>query len=287
MISSLKRLAGNTLEIEVTIPWKDITETYQKILSLLLEQIELPGFRKGRAPRDQAIKHVDQTKVYEEVLKDMVPRIYADVVREQQIKPIISPKVEVLEAAENKDWKLKIGTCEKPIIKLGDYAKDVSQLKMGKQTKILVPGQKDDEKSKEATLGEILETIYKAVTVEISPLMVETEANRLLSNLLSELQKLGLNVDDYLKSQGKTSENLRHEYEEQAKKTLALEFALEEIAETEKLTVDDKEIDQFIARAKTEAEKAELSKNKYYIASLLRRQKTITHLSKPAVITTV
>lgn len=286
MISSLKRLPGNTLELEVTVPWADIKTTYERIFAELLKKIELPGFRTGKAPRETAAKHIDQAKVYEEVLKDKVPKLYADVVREQQIKPIISPKVEVLEAASEKDWKLKITTCEKPAIDLGNYTQEIAKVKTAKQRKIVLPGQKEDGKDKEVTLGEILEAVYKTVKVEVSPLLVETETNRLLSNLLNELQKLGLNVDDYLKAQGKTSETLRQEYEEQARKTLALEFALEEIAEKEHVTIENSEIDEFINKAKTDAEKAELAKNRYYLGSLLRRQKTLTQLTKTSVITT-
>lgn len=285
MVSSLKRLPGNTLEIGVTVAWKDIQETYTKIYNQLLAQIELPGFRKGKAPQEAAEKHIDQAKVYEEVLKELIPRIYTDVIREQQIKPIISPKVEVLEADRGKDWKLKIQTCEKPQVLLGEYTQEIAKLKAAKQRRIVLPGQKEDKSAKEPSLGEILEAIYKTVKVEVSPLMVETEANRLLANLLTELQKLGLSVDDYLKAQGKTSDVLRAEYDEQARKTLSLEFALEEIADRERITVENHEIDDFIKSAKTDAEITELAKNKYYLGSLIRRQKTLTRLQTPAILT--
>ena len=156
------------------------------------------------------------------------------------------------------------------------------------EAKSVLPKVQAAEEKKETgpTVAEVLETLYKAVIVDIAPVIIENEVNRMLSSLLNETQKLGLTVDSYLQTQQKTKESLRTEYEAQAKKTLALEFALEEIAEQEKVTVSETEIDEVVKNAKTESEKSELGKQKYYLASLLRRQKTLNSLLTPAVVTT-
>lgn len=287
MNSSLKRLPGNTLEITVTVPWFQIESIYTKIFAAVLAEIELPGFRKGKAPHEIASKHVSKTHVFEEVLKEIVPHIYADLVKEHEIKPIISPKVEVLEANENIDWKLLVKTCEKPTINLGSYRTAIDKLKADKGTKIWLQGEKKEtaEKKEDVKLAELLEVLNQEIKVDLSELLLETETNRLLSNLVQELQKLGLTVEQYLQSQGKTSETLREEYSKQARKTLSLEFALEEIAEKERITVEPAEIQAFINQAKTDAEKKQLEREQYYIGSLLRRQKTLNSLLKPSLVT--
>lgn len=286
MTADYKRLPGNTIELHITFPWSEIKTVYDRIFALVLAEVELPGFRKGKAPKELAVKQVNPTKIYEEVLKEMVPYAYAQAVKQHNLQPIISPKVEVLEASENKDWKLKVSTCEKPHISLGNYKQAVTKIKQSKKTKIWTPGSPKEEPNKdELTLGEVLDAIASEIKVELSELILEQEVNRLLSNLINETQKLGLTVEQYLQSQGKTNEQLRRDYKSQAQKTLSLEFALEEIAEVEKITVEPSEIESVIANAKDPQEKKTLESERYYIGSLLRRQKALASLMQSEITT--
>lgn len=283
MVATCQRLPNNTLEIRATIPWTEVESTFDKIFLELAKQIELPGFRKGMAPKDLTQKHIDKKKVVEETLKEVIPRAYSDSIKELDLHPIITPQIEALEANIGKDWQILILTCEKPAVKLGNYRQAIQNLKKSKQPVIWVPGKKTDEKTNEPTIGELLDTLYQEVTVEVADILIKQETNRLLSNTYSELQKLGLTVDEYLKSQGKTSDQLREEYTKQARKTLTLEFALEEIADKEHVTIDNTEIDEVVQKAKSEAEKQALTKERYFLGSLLRRQKTLSTLLKQTV----
>lgn len=287
MIVALNRQVGNTLEFTITIAWQDITKTYDKIVNKLISEIEIKGFRKGKAPRDLAEKQIDKSKVYEEVVRELIPKAYSDAVSQHGVKPILTPKVELVEAKEDKDWQIKIQTCEKPIVKLGKYREMISKLITEKKGKIWLPGEtkKEEKKDEDANIAEVLDALYKEIEVELSPLMLEEEVNRMLSNLINETQKLGITVEDYLRAQSKTKEILTAEYQNQAKKTLALEFALEEIADKEKIAVEDSEVETIIKNAKNENERKQLSSQRYYLASLLRRQKTIKSLLTPKIVT--
>ena len=60
---------------------------------------------------------------------------------------------------------------------------------------------------------------------------------------------------------------------------MTLEFALEEIGDKEHVSVSDEELDDLINKtAKTDTEKQNLQNQRYYLASVLRRQKIIDHL---------
>lgn len=286
MITALSRSTGNTVELTITIPWTLVQTSFNKIFDHLLGEVEVAGFRKGKAPRNLAEKQIDRSKVYEEVIRELVPQVYADALKEHNLKPIIAPKVELVHAEENKDWQIKITTCEKPEMKLGNYKEAVHAAQEGKTNKIWVPGQdkSKDKKEEELTVGEVLDALLKVIDVELSPIMIEQEVNRMLSNLINETQKLGLTIDQYVAAQGKSIELLKKEYAEDARKSLGLEFALEEIAEQEKVTVDDKEIEEVIKNAKTPQEQKVMSERRYYITSLLRRQKTIGALLQSRVI---
>ena len=49
MTSTIKRLTGNTIEITLLLSWPEIKAVYDRIFALLLSEVELPGFRKGKA----------------------------------------------------------------------------------------------------------------------------------------------------------------------------------------------------------------------------------------------
>ncbi len=279
MKSVINKLPDATVEITVTIPWSTIQEHYRHVVDEAVAQAELAGFRKGKAPRELVEKNLDKTKLYEDVIRHIVPQAYNTAITEHTLKPLVTPTVELKEATEGKDWVLLMRTCERPKIVIGDYKKAVAEVKAGKTKKLWVPGQdsKQDKPGESAkpTLDELLSAIANVVTVTLPKLLVDTQVNRLLSDLLDQTKKLGLSVDQYLASTGRTADSVRAEYEKQARQTLIMEFALEEIADKEGVIVNDDDVDKLIATGKTDEERKALSSQRYYLSSLLRRQKTI------------
>src|SRR5258706_15102316 len=119
MTSTIQRLPDGTIELTITIPWVDVTKTYEHVIEHMVEEAELPGFRKGKAPRELVEKSIEKTKVYEEALKTLIPKNYNDAITQQKIKPIVNPKIELKDASEGKDWVFRALTCEKPTVALG------------------------------------------------------------------------------------------------------------------------------------------------------------------------
>ncbi|MBI1864081.1 hypothetical protein HYS03_02630, partial [Candidatus Woesebacteria bacterium] len=88
--------------------------------------------------------------------------------------------------------------------------------------------------------------LLETTKVNIPKVLVEEEVNARLSNLLSRIEKLGLSLETYLSSIGKTADTLRAEYEKQAKDTITLELTLNKIAQTENIKVTEAQIDETI-----------------------------------------
>ncbi len=283
MADTINRLKDNTIEMTLTIPWDRVRTSYDAAVDKAVAQSELPGFRKGKAPKKLVEEKLDKTKVYEDVLQELIPQVYNEAVKKNNFTPIVTPRVELKDAKEGQDWVVRIMTCEKPEVKLGDYKKAVKELKSAKHKKVWVPGAdepaKDDKKEQGPSMSEVLEAVYKTIDVTIPSILTEHQVNRMLSDLIEQTRKLGLTVEQYLSSTGKTSEGIRAEYEEEAKRTLALEFAIEKIADADGVLVSDDDIDKIIKSGKTDKEKKSLEADRYYIASVLRRQKTLEHLA--------
>ena len=95
---------------------------------------------------------------------------------------------------------------------------------------------------------------------------------------MDQTKKLGLTVEQYLSSTGKTADSVRAEYKTLASKNLTLEFALEAISEKEQVVATDEEVTKIIQGAKTEEERKNMEAQRYYLTSLIRRQKTLDRL---------
>jgi len=272
MKSLIKKQPDNTIELTVIIPAEEIKAVRNEIIEAFGKETEIPGFRKGMAPKDVLEKQIDPDRVREEILKKLLPKTYVEAVKEHGIKPIINPKIHVNKLDQDKDWEYTALICEAPTISLDGYKEKIKSLTV--KSKIIVPGTQPQP----VNFDEVAKLILETASMEIPHILVEEEVDRLLSQTLDEVKKLGLTLDQYLASTKRTVEDLRLEYAQKAANDLKLEFALQKIAEEENINIEEKEIDEAIAKAQSEAEKQNLQANRHLLSVILRQQKTLDFL---------
>lgn len=272
MASTIKKGEDGSITLTVTIPQAEVKKTEDLIIDEYVKNAELPGFRKGKAPRKVVEKNLNREKIKEEVLRKLLPQHYITAVTENKINPIMNPKIHVKKLEDDKDWEFDAITCETPDIDLNGYKENIK--KITAKSKIIIPNKENPPINFDEIVGELL----KSVKMNIPKVILEQEVDRLLSQTLEEIKKLGLSLEQYLGSTGKTAADLRAEYEKKAEGDVKLEFTLQKIAQVEKITVEEKEIDEAINQAKTEPEKQNLMSNRYLLASILRQQKTLDFL---------
>jgi FKBP-type peptidyl-prolyl cis-trans isomerase (trigger factor) len=272
MKSILEKQTDATIKLSITIPWVTVKKAKEVVMEAYLASAQLPGFRKGKAPKKLVEENINQDHLREEVLRKLLPEAYTEALKEHDLKPILNPKIHVQKLEDDKDWTFEAFTAEAPEIVLGEYKEAVK--KVTAKSKIIVPGKEEIP----ANFEEIAKAILETATVKIPAIIIEEEVDRLLSQTLDEVKRLGLTLDQYLASTGRNIEALKEEYTKKAENDIKLEFLLQKIAETEKITVEEKEIEEAIAQAKTEAEKQNLQTNRYLLASIIRQQKTLDFL---------
>ncbi len=272
MISAIQKLEDGTINLTVTVPQKKIEETRKSVVDGFSKEAELPGFRKGKAPKNLVEEKLDEEKIKEEVLRKLLPETYLEAIKEHNLNPILSPQIHVQKLDKESDWQYRAVTCEAPQIDLDNYKEEVK--KVTAKSKIIVPGKKEEP----VNFEEISKAVLRSVKISIPKIIIERETDRLLSQTLDEIKRLGLNLDQYLSSTGKTAEQLRNEYETKATNDIKFEFALQKIADAENITVSDAELDKTIKEGKTEEERKNLEANKYLLATIVRQRKTLEFL---------
>jgi len=283
--STVKNLPKNELLITITISSDEIKMTREKVLDEVVKNAELKGFRKGKVPRDLVEKDIDKDKLYQETFQELLPRAYSEALTKNDLHPIVDPEIKLIspsklsEIDEGKEVIFEAKTAVKPVVNLKDYKDKIKSLNA--KAAIWTPDKgKPDEKTevKKPAIEEIIKILLDTVNVELPDILVNHESQRFLSQTLDEIKKLGLTLDQYLASTGKSADLLKAEASQKALGDLKLEFALGEIAKQEKITVEQKDIDKVINENKDPQAQENLRKQSYLIATVLLQQKTLDFL---------
>lgn len=280
MTTALTRLSGSAFELTITVPWADVKAVYDKVFDELAAQIEVEGFRKGKAPKAIIDSKIDESKVYGEVVNRILPESYTKALSEHGLKPVVSPRVQIAAAEKDKDWQFIAKAAEKPTIDLGKYQEEIKSL--NSKGKIWTPGQeltKEDQEAKTKKINEIIDKLLEVCKVELAEILVESEANRLLTQLIEDVRHAGLTYEQYLQSSNQTTESVKEKYHKQAEAALKLEFILEAIADDLKVEVGEQEINAIIEKETDPTKKEALKSQSYLLASVLRREKTVDKLT--------
>jgi trigger factor len=108
------RQAYMTIEMEPA----EVEEGLKKAYNRLVHKYNIPGFRKGKTPRSILEQYIGKEALLEDAVEHMAPDAFEKAAKEQDLKPIARPTIE-LEKAEPVVYKVVVPL--EPTVKLGDY----------------------------------------------------------------------------------------------------------------------------------------------------------------------
>jgi trigger factor len=103
-----------TIEMEPA----DMEEGMQDAYRHLVQKTNVPGFRKGKAPRVMLERTVGKGRMLEEAIDHIVPKAYEKALKEQEIEPYAQPNLEI---TQPEPLIFKAVVPLKPTVELGDY----------------------------------------------------------------------------------------------------------------------------------------------------------------------
>ncbi len=202
--TTLERQPDGTIKLTITVPLEAIKKARIEVIAEYTKTAVVAGFRPGKAPTSMAEEQINPDKLNEEIIKKILPPAYAQAIQANNLKPIMNPKIHIEKLDPLKDLLFTAATCEEPKIELGDYRKNIKKLTAA--SKIIIPG----KESKKPNSEEIMKAVVNDIKIAIPKILIEQEADRLLAQLLNDIKKLGLNLDQYLSSTNRTPEDIRH-----------------------------------------------------------------------------
>ena len=93
----------------------------------------------------------------------------------------------------------------------------------------------------------IIDKAVENMTIDLPPVMIENRITQMINELSAQLQSSGMTIQQYMAFSGIDMDKLREDYREPAKKNVLQEIMLEQVAQKEKITVTDEELNYEIA----------------------------------------
>ncbi len=397
----------NELKLTFTIPAEKFDEGMKKVYTKTAKYFNIPGFRKGKAPMNIVERTYGSEIFYEDTFNEIVPEIFDNEVKENNIEVVSKPEIDIVEIGKGKDLVFTAIVQTKPEVKLGKYkgismkkieykvtdediqkelermadknsrlvsiedepveekdiavidfegfidgvafeggkaenheleigskkfipgfedqiigmkvdeekdinvkfpeeyfsaelagkdatfkvklheikrkelptlddefAKDVSEFDTIEELKNSIKEKLEEEntnKAKYETEETAIKTVCDATEIEIPSGMIETEIDNMLKDIETRLSYQGLDMKQYLNMVGKTEEDMRKDYEEQAKISVKSRLVLEGIVKAEKLEASEEEITKKIEEmAENYGRKAEDLKNNEHLINYIK-----------------
>ena len=113
-----ENLENRRIALSIEAEANELDQSLSEAYRHLVNEISIPGFRKGKAPRDILVQHIGRQSLLEEALEHLIPRLYQQAVESQKIDPIARPEIEV---TQTEPLVFKATVSLRPEVKLGDY----------------------------------------------------------------------------------------------------------------------------------------------------------------------
>ncbi|OUO17688.1 MULTISPECIES: trigger factor [unclassified Flavonifractor] len=119
-VKSVEKQEKSAVQLVIEIGGEEFEAAVQKAYLKQRNKINVPGFRKGKAPRKIIEGMFGSGVFYEDAINELYPKAYADAVEQEKLDVVSWPNVEVLEAGKD-GLTFKATVTVRPEVKLGEY----------------------------------------------------------------------------------------------------------------------------------------------------------------------
>ncbi len=121
MSVKVEKLEKNMAKLTIEVPSEELDAAIEKAYQKQKKQISIPGFRKGKVPRQMVEKMYGKEVFYEDAANELIPDAYSKAYDECEEEIVSSPKVEVVQVEAGKPFIFTAEVALKPPVELGKY----------------------------------------------------------------------------------------------------------------------------------------------------------------------
>ncbi|WLR56163.1 trigger factor [Mesobacillus subterraneus] len=121
MSAKVEKREGNQTVLTIEVDAEKVNQGLDAAFKKVVKQINVPGFRKGKMPRQMFEKRFGVESLYQDAIDILLPEAYASAIDETGIEPVDRPEIDVEQIEKGKSLIIKATVTVKPEVKLGDY----------------------------------------------------------------------------------------------------------------------------------------------------------------------
>lgn len=338
----INKLPKSLVEIEGEIDADKFESFYDKAIKYLGENIEIDGFRKGKAPESVLTSKISETRVAEEMAELALGEFYPKILEENRIDAIDRPQIMITKLARKNPLGFKITTAVLPEIELADYKKiakeineeskkepkievteeeldkTIDEIRKSRAPKVeakedgeikdvepILPELNDEfvqalgpfenvedfktklreniktEKQNQAHEKRRLKLIEKIISdskMDLPEILINSEIEKIMHRMESDISTMGLKFEDYLKHLQKTKEELRESFRSDGEQRAKLSLVLYEISKKESLKPEEKDVEHEVEHILEHYKDADPIRARAHTESVLTNEKVFSFL---------
>ena len=123
MKTSVDKLSDTRAKLTVTVPFDELGPEIDQAYKAIAQQVNIPGFRRGKAPRQLIDARFGRGPILEQVVNDMLPTRYEAAVTENDLKVIGQPEIDITKIEDNDVVEFTAEVDVRPEITVPDFSK--------------------------------------------------------------------------------------------------------------------------------------------------------------------
>ena len=155
MSTTVEKIASNKVKLFFDVDSAKFDEAMAKAYLKVRNQVTIPGFRKGKAPRKMIENMYGEGIFYDEAFELIFDEVYGPAVEEKKIEVVDRPEIEIQEIGAGKNLKFTCEVFVKPDVTLGEYKGVAVKKETTIVTDVEVDARVEEERNKQATEIEV------------------------------------------------------------------------------------------------------------------------------------
>ena len=121
MKSAVETLSPTRAKLTVEVPFEELKPSLDAAYKKIAQQINIPGFRRGKVPAAIIDRQVGRGVVLDEAINDVLPKKYVEALQENDLEPLAQPEIEVTRLEDNELVEFTAEVDVKPEFELPSY----------------------------------------------------------------------------------------------------------------------------------------------------------------------
>lgn len=122
MKTSVDKLSDTRVKLNVSVPFDELDKEIDQAYSAIAQQVNIPGFRRGKAPRQLIDARFGRGPILEQVVNDMLPTRYEQALQDNEVNPIGQPEIEITKIEDNDVVEFTAEVDVRPEIEVPDFS---------------------------------------------------------------------------------------------------------------------------------------------------------------------